>query len=166
MTLWCAPDARHRFFRAIQRTSFVALRDQPAGDLGVRMHAAFVHAGATPLLLVGTDCPALTPQHLVDAARRLLAGDDAVFHPAQDGGYVLVGLGRPHAQLFEHMVWSTARVMADTRTRAAALGLQVHVAQTLWDVDEPADLARCTELPPPGHGTTAQVGRPAFKDGA
>jgi rSAM/selenodomain-associated transferase 1 len=166
VTLWCAPDARHRFFRAVRHTTGVALEDQPAGDLGDRMHAAFVHAGTAPLLLVGTDCPALTPQHLVGAAQRLLAGDDAVFHPAEDGGYVLVGLRRPQAPLFAHMAWSTERVMADTHARAAALGLQVHVAPTLWDVDEPADLARCTELPPQGHGNTVQVGRPALKDRA
>lgn len=156
VTLWCAPDARHRFFRALRRNTPVALEDQASGDLGDRMHAAFEHAGATPLLLVGTDCPALTPQHLIAAAGRLLAGDDAVFHPAEDGGYVLVGLRRPQAPLFQHMVWSTARVMADTHARAAALGLQLHVAQTLWDVDEPADLARCAEVKAAGPPITAR----------
>jgi hypothetical protein len=155
VTLWCAPDARHRHFRAVQRFTGVALMDQPPGDLGGRMHAAFLHAGEAPLLLVGTDCPALTPQHLVAAASRLLAGDDAVFHPAEDGGYVLVGLRRPQRQLFEHMVWSTEHVMADTRARAAAAGLQVHEAETLWDVDEPADLKRCAGLPANDQGADA-----------
>ena len=146
VTLWCAPDARHRLFRALQGATGAALMDQPQGDLGDRMHAAFVHAVPQPLLLVGTDCPALTPQHLAAAAGRLLSGVDAVFHPAEDGGYVLVGLREPQHRLFEQMVWSTRQVMAHTRARAAASGLQVHEAETLWDVDEPSDLSRCNEL--------------------
>jgi len=143
VTLWCAPHAQHRFFRALRRTTGLACRVQPEGDLGARMHAAFVqHCAEGPLLLTGTDCPPLTPAHLRQAAQALLDGADAVFHPAEDGGYVLVGLRRPQAALFEGIAWSTPEVMAQTRARAATLGLRVRELQTLWDVDLPADLAR------------------------
>lgn len=141
VTLWCAPDPQHRFFRAVRHATGVRCLPQPTGDLGARMHAAFVEA-AGPLLLAGTDCPPLTPAHLRAAALRLLAGEDAVLHPAEDGGYVLVGLPCPQAGLFNDMVWGTDSVMARTRERAAGLGLRLHEAETLWDVDEPADLAR------------------------
>jgi len=143
VTLWCAPDAQHRFFRALVRATGVACRVQPDGDLGQRMHTAFgFHCAQGPLLLTGTDCPPLSPAHLRRAARALLDGDDAVFFPAEDGGYVLVGLRKPQPALFEDMAWSTPEVMSATRKRARALGLRVSEFETLWDVDTPADLRR------------------------
>ena len=143
VTLWGAPNTQHRFFRALVRATGVACRAQPNGDLGQRMHTAFeFHCGHGPLLLTGTDCPPLQPSHLRQAARALLDGDDAVFIPAQDGGYVLVGLRQPQAALFDDMRWSTPTVMAETQRRAQALGLRVRTFEALWDVDTPADLAR------------------------
>ena len=157
-TLWCAPDAGHRFFRALCRATGVDCRAQPEGDLGRRMHAAFcLHGARGPLLLTGTDCPPLQPAHLRRAARALLDGADAVFHPAEDGGYVLVGLRRPQPALFDAMPWSTPGVMAETRRRARALGLRVHEFETLWDVDVPADLARW-RASQPGAGVQAAGG--------
>jgi uncharacterized protein len=143
VTLWCAPDARHRFFRALQQTTQLQCRDQPGGDLGERMHNAFrLHCAHGPLLLIGTDCPALRPAHLRQAAQALADGDEAVFYPAEDGGYVLVGLRQPQAALFADMTWSTADVMSQTRMRASRLNLQLREFETLWDVDVPEDLAR------------------------
>lgn len=142
VTLWCAPDRHHRFFRALEKTSNVRLLVQPNCDLGERMHVAFrLHCVEAPLILIGTDCPALTSTHLRRAASALVAGDDAVFYPAEDGGYVLVGLRRPQVQLFSRMTWSTPVVMADTRIRARSLGLRVREFEALRDVDVPADLA-------------------------
>lgn len=143
VTLWCAPDARHRFFLALQRTTGVPCRVQPSGDLGDRMHTAFrLHCAHGPLLLIGTDCPVLQPLHLRQAALALIDGIDAVFQPAEDGGYVLVGLRQPQPALFHGMTWSTDQVMVHTRARARAAGLRVHELDTLWDVDLPEDLAR------------------------
>jgi len=143
VTLWCAPDAGHRFFRALRRTTGLACRVQPDGDLGERMHSAFRHHCAQgPLLLIGTDCPVLQPAHLRQAALALLDGADAVFQPAEDGGYVLIGLRRPQPMLFHDMSWSTDQVMAHSRARACAAGLRVSELETLWDVDRPQDLAR------------------------
>ncbi len=143
--LWCEPSTDHRFFRALKRVGDCKGQSQPAGDLGQRMHAAFVaQAGRSgaPMLLIGTDCPAFDVQHLQQAAQRLLDGDDAVFTPAEDGGYVLVGLGRPQPALFEAIDWGSDRVMAQTRIRLMQLGLRWSEMPTLWDVDEPADWRR------------------------
>lgn len=143
VTLWCAPHSRHRFFQAMQCTTGVRCLVQAGGDLGQRMHTAFrLHCQHGPLLLTGTDCPPLTPDHLRRAARALLDGDDGVFYPAEDGGYVLVGLRRPQAALFENIDWSTEVVMAQTRERASATGLRLRELETLWDLDLPADLVR------------------------
>ena len=143
VTLWCAPHAEHRFFRALHRTMGVDCQVQPGGDLGERMDAAFrLHCAQGPLLLIGTDCPALSPEQLRQAAQALCDGHDAVFGPAEDGGYVLVGLRSPQPALFSGMTWSTPAVMAETRARACAQGLRVVELETLWDVDVPADLPR------------------------
>jgi uncharacterized protein len=145
VTLWCAPDAQQRFFRALRKLAAVDCLDQPDGDLGMRMHTAFLHhCPRGPLLLIGTDCPALNPGHLRDAAHALREGFDAVFQPAEDGGYVLVGLRRPQPELFSDMRWGADDVMAQTRARARAL--QVRELETLWDVDVPADLPRLRTL--------------------
>lgn len=147
VTVWCTPDSRHRFFRALKQTSGVELLVQPGGDLGARMHTAFrVHCVRGPLLVVGTDCPVLHPEHLREAAQALIAGNDAVFHPAEDGGYALVGLRAPQPALFADMPWSTDRVMPETRVRAHAEGLRVREFETLWDVDLPAQLERLEAL--------------------
>lgn len=160
VTLWCAPDARHRFFRALRRTTGLRCRVQPGGDLGERMHTAFgLHCAEGPLLLIGTDCPVLQPAHLRRAAIALLDGADAVLQPAEDGGYVLVGLHRPQPALFHGMRWSTDQVMADTRARAREAGLRVTELETLWDLDLPQDLARWRACQVDGqvHGKAAML---------
>ncbi len=147
VTLWCAPRADHGFFRALRRTTGVRCLVQSSGDLGQRMHTAFrLHCLDGPVLLIGTDCPALRPAHLHAAARALVDGDDAVFYPADDGGYVLVGLRRPQPALFSAMPWSTPEVMSVTRARARAAGLRWREMERLWDVDRPADLVRLQTL--------------------
>ena len=151
LELWGEP-AGHRFFKALARVQRCLTLAQPAGDIGTRMHAAFVHhcgCSPAPLLLIGTDCPLLDVAHLRQAARRLLAGDEAVFTPAEDGGYVLVGLRRPVPELFENMVWSTEQVMAQTRERLQRLGLRYSEMPTLWDIDRPADWLRWLAMNPP-----------------
>ena len=148
LQLWGAP-AEARFFRALARATGLPCRAQPEGDMGQRMHAVFeAHSRETarPLLLIGSDCPVFSPDHLRQAAQRLLAGDTAVFTPAEDGGYVLVGLQRPQPSLFEGVAWSTPEVMAQTRERLQGLGLRWSVLPTLWDLDTPADLRRWQAL--------------------
>ena len=145
VTLWAAPDHRQRFFRAVQAQRGIALRSQTGSHLGECMSNAFVaHAG--PLLLIGTDCPALTEAHLAAAATALHEGHDAVFIPAEDGGYVLVGLRRPQPRLFEGIDWGSDQVMAQTRERLIALGLRWAEPLVLWDVDRPEDLPRLAAL--------------------
>ena len=141
VTLWVAPDHHHPVFRAIVAIPGVALAAQPEGDLGARMMAAIAAAGG-PAVVIGTDCPALTPEHLRAAARALADGIDVVIIPVDDGGYGLIGMQRAEPALFENMAWSTASVMAETRRRLTRLGLSWREPARLWDVDVPADLDR------------------------
>jgi rSAM/selenodomain-associated transferase 1 len=145
--LWCAPDAGDPFFRECERRFGVTLRSQGQGDLGARMQGAFEAALArTPrAILVGSDIPALSAQYLHDAERALVGGDDVVIGPAEDGGYVLVGLSHCDPELFRGIPWGGPEALAETRRRIAALGWHVIELPALWDVDRPEDLERMPE---------------------
>ncbi|SEB99789.1 hypothetical protein SAMN05519104_0539 [Rhizobiales bacterium GAS188] len=138
--LWCAPDISHPAFAACHAEFGVTLEAQAHGDLGQRMLAAF-EAAPGPLLLVGSDCPALTAELLRGCARELRRYD-AVFLPAEDGGYALVGLRRAAPSIFADMEWSTAHVMEETRARLRRAGLTWSEPAIVWDVDRPQDVAR------------------------
>jgi len=123
-------------------------RRQRGADLGARMaHALCASLRRAPrVILMGADVPALRPAHLRRAARWLAGGADAVFAPAEDGGYALVALRRCAPALFMDMEWGGTRVMADTRARLAALGWRWHELPEVWDVDRPEDLDRLRSL--------------------
>jgi rSAM/selenodomain-associated transferase 1 len=141
--LWCSPDASHPFFARCAAELGVRLREQRGRDLGERMSAAFDAALGenAALVVIGSDCPALTPAVLREAAQALEA-HDAVIAPAEDGGYVLVGLSRPDPGLFTGVAWGGSTVMAETRARLARGGRQWKELGTFWDIDRPEDYAR------------------------
>ena len=137
ITLWCAPDSSHPFFAQ----TGTALADQQGVDLGTRMLHAF-EAARGPLLLIGADCPSINAQDLRWCARALEEGEPALFLPAEDGGYGLVGLARPVPQIFSDMQWGVADVMAKTRARLLQANIPWLEGRTIWDVDRPDDYAR------------------------
>ena len=141
VTLWCAPDSTHTSFLKLVASSRITLRPQPDGDLGTRMLAATV-ASRGPVLVMGTDCPALTDVHLRSAADALRDGTDIVLIPAEDGGYVLIGTRSTQPALFANMRWGTETVLAETRARVIAHRLVLAERPPLWDVDTEMDLAR------------------------
>jgi rSAM/selenodomain-associated transferase 1 len=141
VTLWAAPDARHPSFIKMVIQQRITLRPQPDGDLGARMLAATAATGG-PTLVIGTDCPALTPVHLRGAARALHEGAEVVLIPAEDGGYVLIGTRTAQPGLFSGIAWGSATVLAETRTRIMARSLVLNELPPLWDVDTEDDLAR------------------------
>jgi hypothetical protein len=142
VTLWCAPDTSHPDFTLCHTFGPLTLHRQPDGDLGERMLAAIAGA-STPAgtLVIGTDCPALTPALLRQAASALAAHDAAVV-PAEDGGYVLIGVRQAASQIFAAVDWSTGRVMAQTRARLLEMGWRWEEFPPLWDVDRGEDLER------------------------
>jgi len=144
--LWCAPDANAPDFVAWRDRHAIELKSQRDGDLGARMHDALAGAlsrGERPIL-VGCDCPALDVDYL-RAAAAALDDCDAVFGPAEDGGYVLVGLARD-ADVFTGVPWGTNRVMATTCAALSATGTRWSQLPALWDVDRAEDLARWSAM--------------------
>ncbi|CAM3438337.1 TIGR04282 family arsenosugar biosynthesis glycosyltransferase [Halomonas lysinitropha] len=140
ITLWTALDHAHPVFRELADRHGIRLRAQPEGDLGQRMFQA-LQAMEEPGLLIGSDCPALTPA-LLERCQSALSEADAVFLPVEDGGYALVGVRRNDQRLFAAIDWGTNRVMKQTRARAHALGWRLACPAQLWDVDRPEDLDR------------------------
>ncbi len=146
VSLWATPDDSHPAFQ--RHAAALNLRRQPDGDLGQRMLTA-VAASPTPAgtLVIGTDCPALTVAHLRQAAAALHR-HDATLIPAEDGGYVLIGLRRPQPAVFAGIAWSTDQVLAETRQRLQRNGLSLFEFSPLWDVDRAADFLRLLGLHP------------------
>ncbi len=114
---------------------------QGEGDLGERMARAALRCTnrSESILLIGTDCPALTVAVMQSAAQALLE-HDAVIVPTHDGGYALLGLNQFDASLFDGMPWSTDRVATLTLSRMESLGWYVKTLATQHDIDEPTDL--------------------------
>jgi len=142
--LWCAPNTKHRFFASCRRDYGVTLKTQPGGDLGRRMDLALRQAlrESSWAVLIGGDCPSLGPAELRAALAALAGGQDAVLGPAEDGGYVLIGLRRPYPALFYGVPWGNTSVLAATRRRLRRAGMDWLELPAGWDVDYPADVRR------------------------
>jgi uncharacterized protein len=119
---------------------------QLGNDLGARLLSTFeqlFHLGFTQVMAVDSDTPTLPTAYLEHALSLISAREnDVVLGPTEDGGYYLVGLRRPHRELFEHMPWSTAQVLPETMHRSRQRGLMVACTACWYDVDTPDDLAR------------------------
>ncbi len=144
--LWL-DDAPDQQLQALVEQSGWTLMEQPAGDLGERMRriAALGLASSDGVILIGNDCPALDVNYLGHACNAL-RDHPVVLGPAEDGGYVLLGLRRSDNLLFSDMPWGTDRVLAMTRERLQQLAWSHHELQALWDVDRPEDLVRLAAL--------------------
>lgn len=146
--LWCAPDTDHEFFQACRRRHPLSLHIQQGEDLGARMSHAFSTALAQggKAVLIGTDCPLLNGAHLDAAFGSLARGHDTVIIPAEDGGYVLIGLSRHDPGLFTHIAWGAPSVCQDTIHRLEELEWSWQALKHLWDIDTGADLDRLLAL--------------------
>ncbi len=123
---------------------------QGGGDLGARMARAFAALPPGPIVLIGSDIPAIDAGH-VARAFAALARFEVVFGPASDGGYWLVGLARrrwrcaaPAHRLFAGVRWSGPHALEDTRANLPA-GVGVAHLDVLEDVDDAATFARWRE---------------------
>lgn len=142
LVCWCTPDTEHELFQHFSRHYCVSLKTQIGADLGQRMQFAAVNElkESGPVLLIGGDCPPLNASHLLQALEWLTTGSDAVIGPAEDGGYVLLGLRRLSKQLFRDIPWGSGDVLTITRSRLANLAWNWRELETLWDLDRPTDI--------------------------
>lgn len=172
--LWVTANPQHQDFLASMEAQDIHLQGE--GDLGVRMgqciDMVLARADAESVLLVGTDCPAMDAGYLSSALQALERSpergsgnssannnsssnssnneaNDVVIGPAEDGGYVLIGMSRAWPQIFTGIDWGSDRVLAQTLAKLDAAGAKTCVLEPLWDIDRPEDLARLESLDPP-----------------
>jgi uncharacterized protein len=114
-------------------------------DLGERLQNAFEALsllGYRDRAAIGTDAPDLPLAFIEEAFRFLESGSDAVFGPAEDGGYYLIALAGASGALFSDIPWSGPQVLATSRQRALESGFTTSLLPTWYDVDTFQDLLR------------------------
>lgn len=139
--LWVTPDKEDPAWQGLIPARAPGLRHQGEGDLGMRMATAAreIIARGDRVILMGTDCPAITAP-LLQHASQALNLHDVVIHPTTDGGYALLGLRQFSMRLFQDIAWSTDTVAMTTLCRIRELGWSVKVLQALHDIDTADDL--------------------------
>ncbi|WP_077923658.1 TIGR04282 family arsenosugar biosynthesis glycosyltransferase [Spirosoma sp. 209] len=119
-------------------------RLQAGNDLGERMLAAFREQfaeGARQVVIIGSDCLAITADHLRQAFSALDEAD-VVIGPATDGGYYLLGMNALHPFLFENMPWSQPELRQLTELALQQNNLTFERLEELTDIDEWSDYER------------------------
>jgi uncharacterized protein len=142
--------------------SDLSYRSQGEGDLGMRMDGSIAAAcqSAERVVLIGTDCPALTVE-ILGQAFELLRYHDLVLGAAVDGGYYAIGMRQPQPELFVGVDWGTDRVLQQTIEIAQRLQLAIGYLPKLADIDRPADLPRLAQA---GLGAKISIVMPALNE--
>lgn len=143
-----ARDRRWRCWLAITPDKYAKARriwplpalklPQGSGDLGARLDRALRLPPPGPVVIIGTDAPSVKPSHIAKAFKEL-SRHGAVFGPAEDGGFWLVGMKRrPHAPYIFHDVrWSTGNALEDVLKNFPA-SISTFMLETIIDVDDGA----------------------------
>jgi rSAM/selenodomain-associated transferase 1 len=134
------PDDAAQEFRRWHRPGW-RLAPQGEGDLGIRLRRTFADAfkeGLERVVVIGSDCPAVTVQD-IEAGWAALDRHDLVIGPARDGGYWLIGLRISQPHLFEGIEWSSVKVLAQTIRKAESTGMTIERLRELNDIDTRRD---------------------------
>ncbi len=139
-----ALDPGHEFFQPYVDSGAVMLKPQSQGDLGQRMALAFheVLAKKDFVIAIGGDCVSIDGVYLQEAAQLLDAGQDVVFGPAEDGGYILLGLRTLYSEIFQGIPWGESNVLALSVQKLERSHVNYAFLSVGWDLDTPADLQR------------------------
>jgi rSAM/selenodomain-associated transferase 1 len=123
-----------------------SLLPQRGDKFGERLYFAvedLFKCGFKSVCLIDSDSPTVPAENFAEAVEELSTREDrVVLGPSDDGGYYLIGMKKPHRQLFEQIDWSTERVLSQTRQRATEIGLEVKLLPTGYDVDDDTSLRR------------------------
>jgi len=142
INLWCTPTPEHAFFEAFTSKYSLGLRQQEGANLGERMAFAIKETLESNdiAIIIGSDCPMLTHRDLELIIMKLENGYEAAIIPAEDGGYVLLGLRTFSPTLFKEIEWGGNNVFKKTKAHLLTLGWKWYQHETFWDVDRPNDL--------------------------
>lgn len=142
LEIWCSHAHQEvvEWSQQFQLPVFV----QAGSDLGERMAnclASLCRDGGRGAI-VGSDCPSVDKQYLLDAFLAL-DNSDLVLGPAEDGGYGLIAWAREQPPaVFHDVIWGSSQVLAQTQSLAHKAGLRVSLQSLIWDVDTIEDWRR------------------------
>jgi rSAM/selenodomain-associated transferase 1 len=139
--VWCDTELKHPFLQQCILNFSCTTQIQQGNDLGEKMNHA-MHVALTTnsfVVLIGSDCPALTIDILNQSCQQLSNGKDAVLGPSRDGGYYLIGLKKPDPGIFQGINWGECDVADRTRQNFIRLGLDYIELEELSDIDTPDD---------------------------
>ena len=137
------PASARDYFAALTPpgTHLLPISGADLGECLAGSIAALLAMGYRRVIAFNADGPSL-PAGFLNAALTALECSDVVFGPGEDGGYYLVGLGHLHAELFQGIPWSTAKVLVESLEKAHTLGLCVQLLPIWYDVDTAEDARR------------------------
>jgi len=121
---------------------------QHGNDLGERMQHAFsflFELGYERVLIIGSECPQLSTDHL-NSAFELLETHDVCIGAVDNGEYYLLGLCAIHAPFFSNKAWGTNTVYNSTLNDAKEAGLSVAAIEKLRDVSTLKDWLEMKEM--------------------
>lgn len=146
--LMCAPDTQHECFAQSEQKYSISLFGQSGSDLGERMFTGIRHALSQfkCCIVIGTDAPALDETMIRQAIDVLHAGREVVFVPAEDGGYVLVGMKYAYDFLFQQITWGSSNVMQQSRNALDLHKVPYTELAMCWDIDRLDDYQRYLSL--------------------
>jgi uncharacterized protein len=134
-------DQRAQISKLLPNCSLLA---QEGDDLGERMANCakrLFSEGYENVVIVDADTPTLPPIYFALAFRSLAQPEtDVVIGPSHDGGYYLIGMGRPQPRLFEDITWSSFATLRETVKRANELDLNIRYLPYWQDVDDEKEL--------------------------
>ena len=145
------PKGEERYFDGIHpgklgNNGTPRMLPQRGESFGDKLYHAFEELfgeGFDSVVIIDADSPTLPRDYLTGAFDELARpGERVVLGPAEDGGYYLIGLRRPHQRLFEQITWSSDRVLDETMERAREIALEVFLLPMWYDVDDAATLER------------------------
>lgn len=117
---------------------------QKGNDLGEKMSNTVQYGfkkGADKIVIIGTDCPTISSNH-IEEAFLMLSNNDVVIGPAFDGGYYLIGVKKGITFLFNDIDWSTSSVLKQTIEKINSAGLTFDLLRTMHDIDSVEDYER------------------------
>ncbi|MBT3529875.1 MAG: DUF2064 domain-containing protein [Gammaproteobacteria bacterium] len=153
--LWVSSNVDNKYFLSVCNKRDIY--SQCDGGLGAKMSFTVAEVlernGAENLILIGTDCPAMDYKYLEDALFQLNQAKDGVARvvlgPAEDGGYVLIGLNRSIPGIFQNISWGSSGVLEETLAYIRSEGIDYCLLPPLRDIDTLEDLDSLASLDPP-----------------
>jgi rSAM/selenodomain-associated transferase 1 len=143
LALAYTPSNAREMFDPFSRNG-IRLFPQRGKDLGERLNNIFVEKfadGYDAVSIIDSDTPDLPQRTIEEAFKRLMSHQsDVVFGPCHDGGYYLVGMRKPHPELFNEISWSTETVLSNTLGKAKKLGVKADLLPWWNDLDTFEDL--------------------------